>query len=118
MRASDGEALWQVALEERVRVGVAVGEDLLFAGTNEGTLLALALADGDEKWRQELGEALRSRPLPAGDRVFTATASGKVVAVASDGGAVLWQQALGGLLTEDLAVGAGTLVADRLLCRK
>jgi len=34
-----------------------------------------------------------------------------VVAVASDGGAVLWQQALGGLLTEDLAVGAGTLVA-------
>ncbi len=111
LRASDGEALWQIALEERVRVGVSLGEDLLFAGTNEGTLLALALADGDEKWRQELGEALRSRPLPVGDRVFTATASGKVVAVASDGGAVLWQQALGGLLTEDLAVGAGTRVA-------
>lgn len=110
LRLANGESLWRSELADRVRVGPAVGQSLVFAGTTKGSLVALSLVDGAERWRQELGAALRSRPLPAEDRVYTATALGRVVAVSSDSGQVIWQQLLGGLPTEGLALQAGILV--------
>ena len=110
LRTADGEALWSVDLADRVRVGLAQSDGLLFAGTSKGDLVALSQVDGSEKWRQALDTALRSRPLPDGDKVYTATAAGRVVAVDAAAGEVIWQQSLGGLPTEDLALGAGILL--------
>ena len=106
----DGRPLWRAELGDRVRIGLALGEDRVFAGTIAGDLVALALADGAEHWRRALGEGLRSRPLFAGEFLYTATAAGRIVAVRSDSGQVVWEQSLGALPTEGLALGAGVLV--------
>ena len=111
LRVDDGEELWQVELQDRVRAGLALGEDMIFVGSAKGDLLALDSADGSEIWRLSLGEALRSRPMLAAGHLYTATAGGQVVAVDVADGLVVWQQALGGLLTEHLVVEAGVLVA-------
>jgi outer membrane protein assembly factor BamB len=108
-----GELLWSVALtrgtredgtpeEEVIDAPLACFDEVLLAGTADGTLYALDVATGEEKWRYEVGEPVLGTPnllsVPAAgeeaDRaavVVVSQSDGALHSVALADGQPIWQ---------------------------
>lgn len=70
--------------------GLAASNDLLYATTGRGDLVALDLAKGTERWRLNVGMPIRTAPTIADGRLFIATIDDKLYAYTADAGKPLW----------------------------
>ena len=109
LNTGDGEELWELALDERLRTGPTLGAGLAFVGTGSGELVAVRLEDGVEQWRQQLDAGVRTRPLFVAGTVYAGSAAGTVYAFDAGSGAVRWLRPLGQLLTDGFAWSPGLL---------
>ena len=109
LNTGDGAEFWELALDERIRTGAALGAGSAFVGTGAGELVAVRLEDGVEQWRQQLDAGVRTRPLFAAGTVYAGSAAGTVYALDAGTGAVMWRRPLGQLLTDGFAWSPGLL---------
>ena len=101
---------------------VAVATDeLVVAGTGEGTVVAVAAATGEVLWSADLtvGASLEEYnsyamyPTIAGDAVFVAASTGVISALAIETGELLWESRVGGLFGGFPVVVDDTVIAAR-----
>lgn len=91
-----GTLRWRAGVGSSVRGGVAADDDTVYAGTDEGLLVALRADTGEEAWRLELPGAVAAAPAVSADLVVAvsqdrATASTTVMAVDADSGEESWR---------------------------
>ena len=100
--ARNGRRLWQTVLKPapksghkaiRLSGGVGAGEGLLYVGTDEGEVIALAPADGAVQWRAQLSGEVLAPPLAAGGVLVVRTNDGHLAALDPAGGNILWTYA-------------------------
>lgn len=89
-RAS-GTKRWQVKLTDGITGGVAVDDDLVVVGTDQGDLLALNNKNGKPVWRAPLGSALLSTPRINAKVVVVQTLDGRVQVFERTTGKRRWQ---------------------------
>jgi outer membrane protein assembly factor BamB len=86
--------------------GLAIAQDLLFAATGRGDLLAIDPAKGTERWRQALAMPIRSAPTIADGRIFVVTIDDKIYALDVNGGKQLWMHPAATVTTAALGLPA------------
>jgi len=118
---SDGKMRWQYEREtpEGFTIhGNAVPRQhgpVVYAGFNDGYLVALQVETGDLLWSRSLAAAseqfvdVDASPIIRGDKLFAASFSGGVYALRPKDGEVLWHLLIDG--TSALVMGAGNLYA-------
>lgn len=89
-RAS-GSLRWKVKLTDGITGGVAVDDDLLIIGTDQGDLLAINNKNGKPVWRAALGSALLSTPRLNAKEVVVQTLDGRVQVFERTTGKRRWQ---------------------------
>lgn len=79
--------VWATPIDGAAPTEPVIGEtgDVVFVGTDNGTLYALDAADGTVLWTAALSAAIEAPPAVAYDTVFVPTADGRVVALPEDG---------------------------------
>jgi outer membrane protein assembly factor BamB len=82
--ADTGDVVWRRDLE--VVAGFAVGRELLYAATVQGTLVALSRSDGQQVWEAKVDDGLFTGPVLAGDIVVAGASRGGLLAFAADTG--------------------------------
>lgn len=89
-RAS-GSLRWKAKLTDGITGGVAVDDDLLIIGTDQGDLLAINNKNGKPVWRAALGSALLSTPRLNAKEVVVQTLDGRVQVFERTTGKRRWQ---------------------------
>ncbi len=116
LRARDGSLLWQQAIggtpAARRPTAVALIDEVLCVGANNGFLSAYRSADGTPLWSSRLSGTLLSPPLGAAGRVYIGDHHGTVSAFRVRDGLPLWQTALTAEVqsTAHLSILSGTSV--------
>jgi len=106
VRAADGTLEWKRRIIEsrierlpfhdpksrydRFGADVVVWEDLLFAGTHEGVMLALDRDTGTERWSFRAGDAILAAPAVAGGVLVFGGYDGRVYALDARTGGLRW----------------------------
>ena len=87
----DGSPGWATPIDGTIATSPVLSDDesVVFVGTDQGTLHALATATGSLLWSTPVGAAVTAPPALAEGVLYVPTASGSLVAVA-DTGATLW----------------------------
>lgn len=71
--------------------GVAVSEDTLYFGSDDGKVYALDVASGSIRWAPfETGEGVWSRPVLANGQLFVTSLDGKLYVLSASDGRELW----------------------------
>lgn len=86
--------------------GLAISQNLLYAATGRGDLVAIDPAKGSERWRQSLAMPIRSAPTVADGRVFVVTIDDKIYALDADGGKQIWMHPAATVTTAALGLPA------------
>ena len=109
------EPAWETRLDARVDPGVAVRDDRVVVGTDDG-VTALATGDGSRQWETETRTPVSGSPAVADDRIVAPTVGGRLVGLALDG-EELWRANLGVRLDTPPVVADGTayLAAEDVL---
>ena len=94
--AADGSEAWRVNINAEVLAAPVTGDDLVFAQTVDGRLVALEESSGELRWsfdNQVPVLTLRgtSTPVYSGEVVYTGFSNGKLSAVRSETGELIWE---------------------------
>lgn len=68
----DGAEAWRAFADAGVPGGLVVADELVYAATTAGEVMALELGTGEERWRSQVGGRLEATPAVAGDLVVVA----------------------------------------------
>ncbi len=90
-----------------------VANDLVFAASKSGTLLALDRASGDLKWRSQSPDSFHVSPSLWGDTLFAADVGGILYAVEALTGRELWRSSTVSPLASTPIVSGGLLYLTR-----
>ena len=94
--------------------GVAVTDDAVFVGTDDGAVVALDRGSLDERWRAPTGGPVTGRPLVVGGTVYVGSHDGLVYALDATDGSVRWTHDTGAAVASTLAFDGRSLwVASR-----
>jgi outer membrane protein assembly factor BamB len=91
----DGREVWRTPLPAHVSAPIAAGADRVWAGLDDGRILAVGLADGATKWTKTLGARILAIT-PVDDRLFIGSADNFLYALKSKDGGVAWRWRTGG----------------------
>jgi outer membrane protein assembly factor BamB len=89
----------------------AVGDGMVFLGGDDQSVRALDAATGETRWSSPLGYTIRSSVTIAGDAVFIGSGP-MLTAIDRRDGSTLWTHVTGDVVTADLAVVAGKVIAS------
>ena len=94
--AADGTEVWRSRVDAEVLAAPVTGDDLVFAQTIDGRLLALEESTGEVRWsfdNQVPVLTLRgtSTPVYSGDVVYTGFSNGKISALRTENGEPIWE---------------------------
>lgn len=90
--ADTGTERWSFATTGGILSSPAVSKGVVYAGTDDGHLYALAAADGHQLWARPVGNRLStSSPVVAGDTVFIGGDDGTFYAVNAADGSERWK---------------------------
>lgn len=119
VRAIDGALLWEYPVDDGLAGLPAIGNDMFYAGTRHGDVLALRLDDGSLRWRYSVGHDPGTpsfqRPIlfkalaVAGEIVYLAPAANpplqpSLFALQTTTGQLLWQVPLPESTTHELTI--------------
>ena len=94
----------------RLGLGPAVDNGLVFAGSDRGELLAVALDTGKKVWLKKLGLALSAGPAAGYGMVVVGSTKGAVIALDAASGRVLWKTRVNSELLSAPAIGEKVVV--------
>jgi outer membrane protein assembly factor BamB len=94
----------------RLGLGPAVDNGLVFAGSDQGELLAIALDTGKKIWLTKLGLALSAGPAAGYGMVVVGSTKGAVIALDAASGRVLWKTRVNSELLSAPAIGEKVVV--------
>jgi outer membrane protein assembly factor BamB len=94
----------------RLGLGPAVDNGLVFAGSDQGELLAVALDTGKKVWLKKLGLALSAGPAAGYGMVVVGSTKGAVIALDAASGSVLWKTRVNAELLSAPAIGEKVVV--------
>jgi outer membrane protein assembly factor BamB len=94
----------------RLGLGPAVDNGLVFAGSDQGELLAIALDTGKKVWLKKLGLALSAGPAAGYGMVVVGSTKGAVIALDAASGRVLWKTRVNSELLSAPAIGEKVVV--------
>jgi len=94
----------------RLGLGPAVDNGLVFAGSDHGELLAVALDTGKKVWLKKLGLALSAGPAAGYGMVVVGSTKGAVIALDAASGRVLWKTRVNSELLSAPAIGEKVVV--------
>jgi outer membrane protein assembly factor BamB len=94
----------------RFGLGPAVDNGLVFAGSDQGELLAVALDTGKKVWLKKLGLALSAGPAAGYGMVVVGSTKGAVIALDAASGRVLWKTRVNAELLSAPAIGEKVVV--------
>ena len=86
LQAATGEEVWRAEVEGTA--GFAVGDRVVYLGTNAGEIMALGRADGAVLWKVALDGGVPAPPVLAGDAVVTGASAGSFYVLSAEDGAV------------------------------
>jgi outer membrane protein assembly factor BamB len=111
-----GEVLWTYRTGGELYGAPALGAQMVFVGSKDGTLYALDRMTGALIWRFDTGSKLFDQPKLAGGHVFFGAENGMVYALDEASGRPGWQQKVAGSVYASPAVGNGVIyvAADHL----
>jgi len=84
----DGSLMWRYGADGEVRSAPVTDGERIYAGTEEGSLVALDMT-GRELWKVDTGGAIRSKPLISGEVILVTSYSAKIYAYSTDEGELL-----------------------------
>lgn len=107
--ATDGSLLWTVRLDTEVSSlnGLAVGEDDVYVGIEEGEVRCLATETGSTRWTTSLSASVGHPPSVDSEAVYVGTGDG-VVAMGRDVGDVRWRFDTPDIVNTSVSVCDGT----------
>ena len=94
----------------RLGLGPAVDNGLVFAGSDQGELLAVSLDTGKKVWLKKLGLALSAGPAAGYGMVVVGSTKGAVIALDAASGRVLWKTRVNSELLSAPAIGEKVVV--------
>jgi outer membrane protein assembly factor BamB len=94
----------------RLGLGPAVDNGMVFAGSDQGELLAVALDTGKKVWLKKLGVALSAGPAAGYGMVVVGSSKGAVIALDAASGRVLWKTRVNSELLSAPAIGERAVV--------
>ncbi len=117
---SDGQVLWARQLvpasdkdKDASGGGLAFGENVLFAATGFGELIAIEPTSGGTIWRQKLDAPVTSSPTVSDGTVYAITRDSRAWALNAKTGRIEWQIA-GAPSQATLIGGSGPVIANRV----
>ncbi|TET51589.1 MAG: serine/threonine-protein kinase [Anaerolineales bacterium] len=87
---SDVVPLWRFACEDEVRCTPAVQDGVVYAGSYDSNVYALAAADGKFMWKYATEGGIGSSPCAHLGRVFIGSSDRVVYAINADTGRIVW----------------------------
>ena len=91
--------------------------DIVFCGSEDGILYAIAEKDGAPLWRVNTGSPIVGMPAVLDSRVYVANRAGQVIALEGGSGREIWRQSAGGLVRASLSVSDQRLIVPTLTGR-
>lgn len=85
-----GDVLWNVKLDLPVSAGLSRINNMLFAATSDGEVIALDISDGKIIWKKNVSSEVFARPVQAGKYVIVRSVDGKIAALELDTGKIKW----------------------------
>ena len=92
---TDGRELWRTRTPAPLSAPLVAGSDRVWAGLDDGRVLAIDLTDGVTRWTKALGARLLGIT-PIDDRLFAGTADDFLYALKTKDGAIAWRWRTGG----------------------
>ena len=108
LSGAGGAILWEKKLNSVADFPPAVAEDLLFAGTRAGKLLAMDRHTGETQWTYDLEYSIVGPPIVQNGVLYAASDS--IHAIDALTGERLWRHAMGGAVTRPIRL-SGDVVA-------
>lgn len=90
LSVADGTEVWRTEIGSVSGVPLVVG-DLVYVGTDEGTLYALSAATGKQKWKYAQAGSILRQPVASGDLILFTSSGDRLVALDRDTGKWRWQ---------------------------
>jgi outer membrane protein assembly factor BamB len=92
---TDGRESWRVRMPAGVTAPVVAGADRVWAGLEDGRVVAVGLTDGATVWTKTLGGRILGMTA-IGDRLFTGAADNFLYALRTKDGGIAWRWRTGG----------------------
>jgi outer membrane protein assembly factor BamB len=92
---TDGRETWRVRMPASVTAPIVAGPDRVWAGLEDGRVMAVGLADGATAWAKPLGGRILGMTA-IGDRLFTGAADNFLYALRAKDGGIAWRWRTGG----------------------
>ena len=73
------------------QLSVAVSNDMVYAATADGYLVALQLKDGKVKWTNAIVDSISAGPVISGNVLYVGTTEAHLFALESESGKILWE---------------------------
>lgn len=112
-----GEIKWQFPRTDRVGpiVGsIAVSQGMVYFGSSDGKLYALAAANGLEQWTYSTGNKIWDTPAVVDNRVYFGSFDNNLYALNASDGSLVWKFETEGAITADPLVVNGTVYIGSL----
>lgn len=100
--------IWTVKTGGAVKSSAAVGNGMVYVGSDDGVLYAIDAATGTVTWRHSTGGAIEASPLLRGDTVYVGSSDGAMYAIEAKTGARRWRTETG----DRILGGANVAVLD------
>jgi outer membrane protein assembly factor BamB len=104
------EPAWQFQTGEWVFTAPAIAGGMVYFGSYDNNLYAVAAADGSEAWRFSTGDIIISSPAVLGERVYFGSHDGNVYALDSGTGQEVWRFETDGAVSASPAVVGGKVI--------
>jgi outer membrane protein assembly factor BamB len=93
--ASTGKVLWQGTNYAELYTGPAVGNGLVYFGSDYHTVTALSAETGHSVWQATVGDVIESAPAVTSQAVYFASYDQFVYSVSADKGKLIWRSLIG-----------------------
>ncbi len=93
--ASTGKVVWQGSNYAEIYTGPAVGNGLVYFGSDYHTVTALSAATGHGVWQATVGDVIESPPAVTGQAVYFASYDQFVYSVSAAKGKLIWRSLIG-----------------------
>jgi outer membrane protein assembly factor BamB len=105
--ATAGGKIWEFLTTGIVQSPPSVFGNLVYTGSDDGSVYATDLATGSKVWSYKTGGAIQSSPVVHGGQVYVGSTDGKVYCLDSQTGVPLWESQTGGAIYSSPAVISG-----------
>jgi outer membrane protein assembly factor BamB len=96
VNASSGQVTWKAVNYAEQYTGPAVGNGLVYFGSDYHTVSALSAATGHGVWQYTAGDVITTAPAVTGQAVYFASADNNVYSLDAATGKLIWQHVAGG----------------------